>query len=200
MSTQWTPRESGILAGVARADITPPVGIRAHNWGAAPVGQATGVHRPLTVSALAVADDGVGWRYLISADLGWWQSLAGYQRVYRPVLAALGGEPDAVLLHLVHTHAGPTLAEEDSGLPGSELVGPYRESLTQTLIEAATAAREAAQEATVTWAYGSCRLATSRDLPCGHRDVLGFNPGRGADDTVLVGRIAGDGGAPLGCW
>ncbi|MBO0867306.1 MAG: hypothetical protein J2P15_01960 [Micromonosporaceae bacterium] len=229
MTTQWTPRESAVVAGVARADITPPVGIRAHNWGAARVGQATGVHRPLTASALAVADDAVGWRYLLTVDLGWWQSFAGYQRVYRPVLAALcptalpptapaagsdpavspaasaagsasagGGEPDAVLLHLVHTHAGPTLAEEDSGLPGSELVGAYRERLVQALIEVATVAREAAQQATVTWAYGSCRLAANRDLPLAERDVLGFNPAGSADDTVLVGRITAAGGAPVG--
>jgi hypothetical protein len=187
-----------LVLGVARTDITPPVGIRAHNWGAARTGQATGVHRRLTASALAVADPDLGWRYLVTADLGWWQSLAGYNRVYRPVLDALGGAPDALLLHLVHTHAGPTLAEEDSGLPGSELVGPYRERLVSDLVELAAAARDAARECTITWAYGSCRLAANRDLAYGPRDVLGFNPVSPADDTVLVGRITGIDGERMG--
>src|SRR5208282_2131149 len=38
--------------GVARCDITPPVGIYHRMWGAATHEQATGVHRPLTATAL----------------------------------------------------------------------------------------------------------------------------------------------------
>src|SRR5438105_8025614 len=39
-------------AGVARCDITPPVGIYHRMWGAAVHDQATGVHRPLLATAL----------------------------------------------------------------------------------------------------------------------------------------------------
>src|SRR5712671_3478860 len=38
--------------GVARCDITPPVGIYHRMWGAATHEQSTGVHRPLTATAL----------------------------------------------------------------------------------------------------------------------------------------------------
>src|SRR5262245_42736812 len=40
--------------GVARCDITPPVGIYHRMWGAAKHDQSTGVHRPLTATAIAM--------------------------------------------------------------------------------------------------------------------------------------------------
>src|ERR1700716_212257 len=38
--------------GLARCDITPPVGIYHRMWGAATHDRATGVHRPLTATAM----------------------------------------------------------------------------------------------------------------------------------------------------
>jgi len=43
--------------GVAREDITPPVGIYCRNWGAAKHDAAEGVHRPLTLTALTLQPD-----------------------------------------------------------------------------------------------------------------------------------------------
>lgn len=194
----WTPRESRLRAGVAVVDVTPPVGIRAHSWGAARTGQATGVHRPLTASALSIrAEDGT-WRDLITVDLGWWQSFALFSSVFDPVAAALGADRRTLLLHLVHTHAGPTLAESDPDLPGGELVEPYRLVLVESLVDVVTRARAAADDCVVTWAYGRCGMAAVRDFPCDERDVMAFTPGAVADDTVLVGRITGSDGAVRG--
>src|SRR5438876_8523288 len=39
--------------GIVRCDITPPVGIYHRLWGAATHDRATGVHQPLTATALA---------------------------------------------------------------------------------------------------------------------------------------------------
>src|SRR6476469_8768982 len=44
--------QSRCLAGVARGDITPPVGIYHRLWGAAVHDRATGVHRPLLATLL----------------------------------------------------------------------------------------------------------------------------------------------------
>ena len=41
--------------GIARVDITPPVGIPARNWGAAKHEIADSIHRPLTLTALTLA-------------------------------------------------------------------------------------------------------------------------------------------------
>ncbi|UFS58555.1 neutral/alkaline non-lysosomal ceramidase N-terminal domain-containing protein [Subtercola endophyticus] len=194
--SSFTPRESAIVVGTAVVDITPPVGIRAHNWGAARIGHATGVHRPLTASALALHDTAAGaWRYIVTADLGWWHSIAVYAGVFDPIAAALDATDQTLLLHLVHTHAGPSLAEGELGLPGSELVEPYRERLVEQIVEACRAAREAAAPQVVTWAYGHCDMAVNREFACGDREVLAFNPTRTADDTVAVGRVSDSSGA-----
>src|SRR5215475_589027 len=41
--------------GLARCDVTPPVGIYHRMWGAAVHERATGVHRPLTATAVVFA-------------------------------------------------------------------------------------------------------------------------------------------------
>ena len=46
---------SHLRFGLARVDITPPVGIYHPMWGAARHHRATGVHRPLTAEAMVFA-------------------------------------------------------------------------------------------------------------------------------------------------
>ena len=50
--------QSRCRAGLARADITPPVGIYNRMWGAALHDRATGVHRPLLATALWLEEHG----------------------------------------------------------------------------------------------------------------------------------------------
>ncbi|MEN1974810.1 hypothetical protein [Cellulomonas olei] len=198
--TTWTPRESWVRAGVGRADITPPVGVRAHNWGASRTEVATGVHRPLTATALAFHDAGAGrWRYLLTLDLGWWRDAASFARLRDPLLSALGAEPDDLLLHLVHTHAGPSVSDLGLDLPGADLLDDYHRTLEAGARDACETARDAAVDAVVTWGTGWSDLAVTRNLPCGDRDVVAFDPGTPADGTLLVGRVStAGGGAPLG--
>src|SRR5687768_16559260 len=68
------PEFAGSL-GVAREDITPPVGIYARNWGAAKHDVAEGIHRPLTATAPTMrAAEGGAPLVLVALDLGWWKS------------------------------------------------------------------------------------------------------------------------------
>ncbi|RPI75666.1 MAG: hypothetical protein EHM42_15245, partial [Planctomycetaceae bacterium] len=65
--------QSRCQLGVARGDITPPVGIYHRMWGAASHERATGVHRPLTATAiclrpLAEATPGPSDRILLAVD------------------------------------------------------------------------------------------------------------------------------------
>lgn len=48
------------LAGVARRDVTPPVGIRARNWGPADWNASQGTHRAMTLTAIALAQETPG--------------------------------------------------------------------------------------------------------------------------------------------
>ena len=61
--------------GVARRDVTPPVGIYSRSWGAATHDVAEGVHRPLTATAAVFAPvDGDGPTLaLVALDIGWFQ-------------------------------------------------------------------------------------------------------------------------------
>jgi hypothetical protein len=144
------------------------------------------------IAFLSPEDD---WRYLITVDLGWWQSIEEFSSVFDPIARAVGVDRSRLLLHLVHTHSGPSLGETDPELPGSELVEPYRRKLVDTIVALITEAKETAVRSTITWAYGKCDMAVIRDLPCGPRYVLGFNPLAKADDTVAVGRICGRDGS-----
>ncbi|BCX03714.1 MAG: alkaline ceramidase [Candidatus Roseilinea sp.] len=185
------------LIGVARRDITPPIGIYNRNWGAATGEVATGIHRPLTLTALALERDGGDAQplVLLSLDLGWWRTREDEWEVRSAILDALGVDESHVLLHLTHTHAGPSICREDADRPGGHLVGPYLDHLKAMCIEAAREAVRRAAPAVLDWAYGKCVLAYNRDLPDPDADriVCGFNPAVPADDTLLIGRVTAGG-------
>ena len=190
-------------AGVARRDITPPVGIYNRNWGAATTDVAEGIHRPLTATALALANQAGGLPVLLcSLDLGWWRAQEDEWALRRAVLDALSLDPARVVIHLIHTHAGPSICREDVDKPGGHFIAPYLDALREAVVGAARDAVEMAQHtpAWLDWAYGRCNLARNRDLidpQWPERVVCGFNPDGDADDTVLVGRVAGADGQVL---
>lgn len=193
-STVWRPRESALLVGASRIDATPPIGIRARNWGASRIGHATGIHRPLFVNALALSIEGARTRYLVTADLCTWGHTDSFLGILEPVLAATGADADDLLLHAVHNHCGPSIAETDLSLPGAEMIPAYRQQLIDAMVMAMRQAETDMAASRITWTYGRCQLATDRDLACGDRDVTGFNPGVPADDTLAVGRVTGPDG------
>lgn len=193
----WAPPAAAGRVGVAVRDITPPAGILARNWGAADSDLAAGVHRPLRATALAIGDGGGPVRYLVSTDLGWWRNAAEEWGVRSRVLDALGADPADLLLHLVHTHSGPTLTATSPELEGADLVPAYLDLLAERITEACREAADSAIEATATFGTARCDVAVDRGLVAGGRDLVAFNPGVPADDTVLVGRITARDGRPL---
>lgn len=179
--------------GVAREDITPPVGIYARNWGAATHDVAEGIHRPLTATALSMqAAEGGSPLVLVALDLGWWRSSDDERHVREAVLQALSLDPARLMINMSHTHAGPATSREDRDKPGGALIAPYLDKVRDAVVRAVRRAVETATPGTLTWTAGRCDLAVNRDLPdpSGDRWVTGFNPSAAADDTVLVGRVA----------
>lgn len=186
--------------GLARRDITPPVGIYARNWGAALHDVADSIHRPLSLTALTIAESKDAQPLvLIDADLGWWKTLRVFQRVQARILEATKLEPERLIFAVTHTHAGPPLMECDESLRGSELIEPWIERVIHAAIDAIGTARETAVDALLEWHAGRCNLASYRDLPdpqtsstarSSGRIVCGFNPQGRPDDTLVVGRVS----------
>jgi len=179
--------------GVARRDITPPVGIRAKNWGPAEWERAEGAHRPFTLTALALIGGDGRPRVLLAVDGTWWRRVADEQGVRGAVLAGLGLDPDQLMLSLSHTHAGAVLCAADADLPGGELIPGYLDALAAAGIAAGREALEGARPGLVEWTSGRCALAADRELDVDGRALVGFNPAGEADDTVTVGRLSVDG-------
>ena len=188
------------LIGVARRDTTPPAGIYARMWGAAKHDVADGVHRPLSVTVLALQAREHGRpRLLVGLDIALLGDLGGAadsNRVLDPVRQALGLEPGELLVNCSHTHSAPWAAMSRSDMPGGELIGPYLDQLSRAILEAGEEALAGIAPATLTWATGRCDLARNRDLPDPASDdgriVCGFNPAAAADDTLVVGRVTAD--------
>jgi hypothetical protein len=186
------PRTS-TLVGVARRDVTPPVGIRAKNWGPAEWERSEGAHRPFELTALAMIGGDERPRVLLAVDGTWWRRVADEIGVRGAILAGLGLDADQVMLSLSHTHAGAVLCAADAHLEGGELIPGYLETLAEQGIAAGREALDSARPGLIEWTTGRCDLAADRELDLGGRALVGWNPGVGADDTVTIGRVSVDG-------
>lgn len=180
--------------GIARTDITPPIGIYSRNWGAAKHDVASSIHRRLTLSVLTLTSLAGGQPLVfVDADLGWWKTPQTYQKFSARLLDALAIPPANFIFALSHTHSGPPLMDPDDSLPGSDLLRTWMEEVYESTVRAVRQALANSIEATLDWHVGRCGLATYRDLPDPvpgqARVICGFNPNGTPDDTLLVGRI-----------
>jgi hypothetical protein len=188
-------------AGVARGDITPPVGIYHRMWGAATHDRATGVHRPLLASALWLQplEGGREQGQLIVALDHCVLVKDDIVRMQAAVSLAAGVGAQQVHISLSHTHAAGLMMRDRAELPGGDLIGPYLDHVAERLAQLAPEAMQNAQPATLLYGAGRCSLAANRDYGDASRKiyVCGLNPAGPADDTVLVARIVGDSGRSI---
>jgi hypothetical protein len=180
--------------GVARCDVTPPVGIYHRMWGAATHDRSTGVHRPLTATALLFRAPGhppgpETEQVLVAVDLcllwaGEMDALA------EAVSRRAGLVREQLAVAFSHTHAAGLLGLERVNLPGGDLIPPYLATLAERLAGIIGEARRSARPATLVYGAGRCSLAAHRDFwdEASGQYVCGLNPGGPADDTVLVAR------------
>jgi hypothetical protein len=190
------------LIGIARTDITPPVGVYSRNWGAATHDVAESIHRPLTLTVLTLTPlKGGTPLVLVDADLGWWKTPQTFQNFQGRLLEVLSLPSGNLIFALSHTHAGPPLMEPDDSLPGSSLLRAWMEHLFESTVATVRQAIQSQCEATLDWQQGRCGLATVRDLPDPdaekNRIVCGYNPDGKPDDTLLVGRLTNVAGKTL---
>src|SRR4051794_29544264 len=133
MNTVHLP-QSACLCGVARADITPPAGIYHRMWGAATHDRATGVHRPLTATALWLEppDDDPASRLLVLALDHCILDSTEIAKIRSAAAAAVSLDITAVLVTLSHTHGSGWMSQSRSHFPGGELIGPYLDRTAAT--------------------------------------------------------------------
>ena len=188
-------------AGIARGDITPPVGIYHRMWGAATHDRATGVHRPLTAMAL--------WLEPLQADRAQGQLVVALdhcvlvkseiESMQLAVSRSTGIAPERIHISLSHTHAAGLMMRSRADFPGGDLIGPYLDRVAHILADLAPQAIASAQPATFIYGAGRCALAAHRDFRDERKKIFvcGLNPAGPADDTVLVVRIIAESSQPI---
>lgn len=180
-------------AGVARGDITPPVGMYHRMWGAALHDRSTGVHKPLQANLLwlepRVTAEGSP-RVIVSLD-HCILDLDDSRQMRQAIAEAVGIECDDVELTLTHTHGAGRVTRTRAEFPGGDLIGPYLDGVIAQLGPLAQQARQQVRDVTIQYGVGHCTLAMERDYADTTRQcyVCGPNPAACADSTLLVARV-----------
>jgi hypothetical protein len=190
--------QSVLQFGIARCDITPPVGIYHRMWGAATHERAAGVHRPLVASAMALAPSNAPieeGRVIITLD----HCLLGEVEIQLLKQLIQPARHDQLLITFTHTHGAGLMSLDRADLPGGDLIEPYLRDVGERCRQIVAEARASAAPATIIYGTGRCSLATNRDFWDAARQkfVCGFNPAGTADDTVVVARVTNAQGKTL---
>ena len=191
------PRQ--LLAGVARADITPPLGIAHAGWGAQTHQRAAGVDLPLWATALALSD-GVERVVIVDIDLCYiWDTEA--PGVMRAVERATGLPSSHIRLAYTHTHSGPINGATWSSWlkEGAEMVPAYDALLEHQIAGVARQALGQLRPARVAVGSGEARINVNRRFQRPEDGVVicGRNWGGPVDHQVQLLRIDSVDGAPL---
>eukprot|EP01079_Euglenida_sp_SAG-EU17-18_P011640 gene11640-2116_t len=131
--------QSRAAAGLARVDVTPPIGIYHRMWGAATHERASGVHQPLTATVLVFSQlgqspnkDTVAWVALDHCLL-WDKEM---ELVMDTVSSSTGLPRTHIRLMFSHTHAAGLMGLERVDKPGGELSPQYLEDMAQRISSA----------------------------------------------------------------
>ncbi len=188
-------RPATVRAGVARANITPSVGIEISGF--AGRGPSIGLGDELYATAL-VLDDGrerVAILYLDLIDVEWpWAACVCELVGKRGRLPA-----ENVLLCCTHTHYGPTVG----GYSRDPATSPEAAYMAELKFKLAGVVQDARRNmtrvvASVGRSESDVGINRRERLPDG-RIILGKNPEGVIDREVIVVRLDGPGGEPLAC-
>ena len=191
--TVESPR-SLVVSGVARGDITPPVGIYHRMWGAATQDVSTGVHRPLTATVWTIRPDrvetvetfgvetfGVGVE-TVGVETGGAGPAAGddlrvliavdhcllwhaeMRSLIEKVAGGSGVPAESIVVFFSHTHGAGLMGMERQSMPGGEMIPPYLDRLAESLTTLVRQAFDSMRPTSIDFGTGASALAANRDL------------------------------------
>lgn len=192
-----------LTIGVARTDITPPIGFRMQG-AMRRIEPSLGIESPLLATVLVIADDNIK-AVIFDCDLiGFDLPLA--EEIRRTVGQRVGTAPEHVILGCTHTHNGPCTVRgslggvhDVGGKPDEiESLDAYIVNLTNQLSGIAMVADEKRQPARVAGGRGEAQVAINREeLSADGKIVVGRNPDGITDHSVGVLRFDDLTGKPL---
>jgi neutral ceramidase len=192
---------SGLLAGVARAEITPPVGIAHLNWGSQTHVEAAGID-PVGMYATALAlSDGKQAFAMVDVDALFVDQADEIARR----ASALTGIPVAhIRLGATHTHSGPAVSRV-RGPVGTDyaryegMMANYRAALADKVVGAIQEAHSRLRPAHLYGGRGVGTINIHRRVRAqeGRPAAVGRNPEGFVDRELVVVRIDDAQGKPL---
>jgi len=185
-----------MLAGFARANLTPPLGTTMAGWLHRDVAKGCeNVHDDLFARVLYLEHEGEP-ALLVALDL-LFLSRAETDQVKGALGRCLDLAPRRILVNFSHTHSGPALGRwglTALGTPNLE----YLDQVQSAVLAAASEARRTARPASLRTGMGRTGLPLNRRLPDG-RGGIGFrpNPQGVVCDALPVCLVEDSGAAPL---
>ena len=192
-----------LTAGVARVDITPPLGFRMQGIVRRTEG-ATGVESPLSATVLVLADAGTKIAIFDCDLLGF--DLPLVAEIRATIAERLATEPHCIALGCTHTHNGPCTIRHvlggphDIGCPDEqrEAQEAYIAHLIDQLGDAAQMADDRRQSARCAAGRGEAAAAVNREEKNDDgRILVGRNPQGTVDHSVDVLRVDDLQGQPI---
>jgi len=192
---------SGLLAGVARSDITPPIGIIHLNWGSQTHVEAMGADPVGMYATALILSDGKQRFALVDIDI---ISVQGLEDVPRRAAALTGIPEDHIRLGATHTHAGAQFSP-NRGPVGADLTrhravfDNYRATLADKAIGAIVEANHKLQPVHLYAGRGIGTININRRVraEAGRPAAVGRNPDGFVDRDLNVIRIDGAQGKPF---
>ena len=194
-------KPSGLLAGVARADITPPVGIAQLNWGSQTHVEAIGVDPTGMYATALVLSEGGNKFAMVDIDALFAE---GAEEIARRA-AKLTGIPEShIRLGATHTHAGPAF-QRAKGPVGTDatlherLLATYKASQADKIVGAIVEANGRLEPAHLWAGRGTGTINIHRRVRAsgGAPPAVGRNPDGFIDRELIVFRVDDAKGKPL---
>lgn len=194
-------KPSGLLAGVARADITPPVGIAQMNWGSQSHIVSTGNDPVGMVATALVVSDGRNKFAMVDIDRLF---VEGLEPAIERAAKLTGIPAEHIRLGATHTHAGArtSSAKGPAGKDLSEykaLVERYDALLIDQIVGILVEANERLQPAHIYGGRGEGIININRRVraAAGAPPAVGRNPDGYVDRELVVLRLDDAKGKPL---